>query len=162
MWWMLMETFIPLLWLINLKRYKQSILSKQNIWGVFHKKISGGKINGNIYIHCSASTDHGFGRSRIFLVCAIQFHPFVRLLVDWVSSGFGKVGEWPRRRGCGWFWWRKGCGWFWWRRGTSLLNMIPHRAWLSRDALHVSFLCTAQTSTTLYLKIVSSENYGGS
>ncbi len=46
------------------------------------ESITGGKINGNFYIYCSASTDHGFGCLRTVLVCTIQVHPSVRLLAD--------------------------------------------------------------------------------
>jgi hypothetical protein len=35
------------------------------------ESITGGKINGSIYIHSFASADHRFGCSRILLVCTI-------------------------------------------------------------------------------------------
>jgi hypothetical protein len=53
---------------------------------------NGGKINGNINIHCSSSADHGFGCSRSFLVCSIHVHPSARLLVDRVCGSLGRGG----------------------------------------------------------------------
>ncbi len=44
--------------------------------------ITEGKINANIYVHRSASADHGFGYSGTLLMCTIQVHPSARLLVD--------------------------------------------------------------------------------
>ncbi len=65
---------------INTKRtqYLRSVPQDSN---------TGGKINYNIYIHCSASADHGFGQLRTFLLCTIQVHPSARLLVDWICCG---------------------------------------------------------------------------
>jgi hypothetical protein len=46
----------------------------------------------NIYKHCPASTDHGLGCLRVFLVRSIQVPPSVELPVDWVCSGLGGGG----------------------------------------------------------------------
>jgi hypothetical protein len=56
------------------------------------ESITGGKINGDIYIHCFASTGHGFDCSRTLLLCIIQVHPSTRLLVDRICSGLGGGG----------------------------------------------------------------------
>jgi hypothetical protein len=78
---------------------------------------TGVKINGNIYIHCLESADHGFAGSRTFLVCAIKVYPSARLLMDCVFSGFGRVGISSLGGGGEWLGWR----------GASQLHMIPHR-----------------------------------
>jgi hypothetical protein len=48
---------------------------------VLKESHTGGKRNDNIYIHCSASADHGVGCLRTFLVSTIQVYPSARLLV---------------------------------------------------------------------------------
>ncbi len=113
---------------VNQPKEKRTINTKwkKYLRNVPQESITGRKMNGNIYVHCSASTDHGFGCLRTLVVCTIQVQPSAWLLVDWICSGSGG-GRWVA----------------WVRRDTSLLHMIPHRPKLSRDSLYTSFLCTS-------------------
>jgi hypothetical protein len=56
-----MEAFIPLLWLISLKRNNNQYKADKIFEECSKGCNTGGKINGNIYIYCSASAHHGFG-----------------------------------------------------------------------------------------------------
>ncbi len=93
---------------------------------------TGGKINGTIYVHCSGSTDNGFGCLQTLMLCTIQVHPSARLLVGWICTGLG---------GGGLAAWVEGV--------TSLLHMNLYRTGLSRNPVYTSFLCTAHL-TQLY------------
>ncbi len=99
------------------------------------ESITGRKINGTIYVHCSGSTDNGFGCLQTLMLCTIQVHPSARLLVDWICTGLG---------GGGLAAWVEGV--------TSLHHMNLYRAGLSRDPLYTSFLCTAHLTHNWTLK----------
>ncbi len=133
MQWTHMEAFISWLCLINQICKIITINTKQTNYFrvVLQESHTGGKINDNIYIHCSTSADHGFGCSWTFLVGTIQVYPSARLLVYWICSCLG---------GRGWVAWVEGAERPGWRRGTSLFRMISHRAELSRDLQFTSFL----------------------
>ncbi len=55
-------------------------------WSIPQENNTTRRINNNIHSHCFASTDRRFGYAQIFLVCSIQGHPYVRLLVDWALN----------------------------------------------------------------------------
>jgi hypothetical protein len=59
---------------------------------MFHKKNNTStKRNGNVDSHYPTSAVHGFGGVKIFLVCSIQVHPSVWVLVDQAQSALGRL-----------------------------------------------------------------------
>ncbi len=73
---------------------------------VLQESLTGGKINGSIYVHCSASADHRFGSSRTLLMCTIQ-------VICKAASRLNLL----------WLWWR---GWGAGVRGGSGLGEEGH------------------------------------
>jgi hypothetical protein len=72
---------------VNQLRKMATINTKQTRY--LETKTIPKQIDGNIYIHCPVSADHGLGCLCIFLVCSIQVHPSVQ----WTESVVAWVGE---------------------------------------------------------------------